>query len=159
MRRWLAAWHPQEPLTCSRASTQGPCPFLYTRRCNSLNEVWVPSEWSRRSFIESGVLAEKIRVVPEGINTTWFDPSRYEPLNLYSIGELVLGSPRSTYGKHVRRRGRVLRTQLQPPTASIGGRVSARRDGQKLQPFVFLSSFKWEMRKGYDILLEVGSWL
>ena len=35
-----------------------------------MDEVWVPSEWQRDTFIASGVDAAKIRVVPEGVNTT-----------------------------------------------------------------------------------------
>ena len=30
-----------------------------------MNEVWVPSEWQRQSFIASGVEASKLFVVPE----------------------------------------------------------------------------------------------
>lgn len=41
-----------------------------------MNEVWVPSEFSRQSFIESGVHPGKLVVVPEGVNTTWFDPDK-----------------------------------------------------------------------------------
>lgn len=35
-----------------------------------MHEVWVPSEWQRDTFVASGVEADKIRVVPEGVNTT-----------------------------------------------------------------------------------------
>jgi hypothetical protein len=35
-----------------------------------MNEVWVPSEWQRETFVASGVDPKKIRVVPEGVNTT-----------------------------------------------------------------------------------------
>jgi hypothetical protein len=56
---------------------------------------------------------------------------------------------------------RRLQTQLphaaQGPHAAVNASQrsgGSSRDGG--QPFVFLSSFKWEARKGYDILLEVG---
>lgn len=34
-------------------------------RLNAMNEIWVPSEWQRQSFIQSGVDATKLVVVPE----------------------------------------------------------------------------------------------
>jgi hypothetical protein len=34
-------------------------------RLNALNEIWVPSAWQRQSFIQSGVDASKLVVVPE----------------------------------------------------------------------------------------------
>jgi hypothetical protein len=30
-----------------------------------MNEIWVPSEWQRQTFIQSGVDATKLVVVPE----------------------------------------------------------------------------------------------
>ena len=34
-------------------------------RLNALQEIWVPSEWQKQSFIASGVDATKLVVVPE----------------------------------------------------------------------------------------------
>lgn len=34
-------------------------------RLNAMNEIWVPSEWQRQTFIDSGVDATKLFVVPE----------------------------------------------------------------------------------------------
>ena len=56
-----------------------------------MNEIWVPSEWQRQSFIASGVPADKIVVVPEGINTTLYDPAAYTPLDLEAVAQLVFG--------------------------------------------------------------------
>lgn len=37
---------------------------------NSMDEVWVPSDFNRRTFAEHGVLASKIHVIPVGIEAT-----------------------------------------------------------------------------------------
>ena len=52
------------------------CYARTTGSINAMNEVWVPSEWQRGTFAASGVEPSKIRVVPEGVNTTLFDPAR-----------------------------------------------------------------------------------
>jgi glycosyltransferase involved in cell wall biosynthesis len=42
--------------------------------CNALDEIWVPSEFHRESFAASGVVAEKLRLVPTGVDTNLFQP-------------------------------------------------------------------------------------
>ncbi|WP_135548951.1 glycosyltransferase [Paenibacillus cymbidii] len=49
-------------------------PHHWVERCNEMDQVWVPSTFNRTSFIDSGVHAEKIKVVPIGI-----DPARFHP--------------------------------------------------------------------------------
>jgi hypothetical protein len=58
-----------------------------------MNEVWVPSNFSRDVFISSGVEAAKVRVVAEGVNTTFFDPAKYRPAKL-PVGDIVFGRPK-----------------------------------------------------------------
>jgi len=43
-------------------------------RCNQFDEVWVPSSQNAAAFLASGVLPEKVRVVPGGANTARFRP-------------------------------------------------------------------------------------
>jgi len=43
----------------------------HVRRCNAMDEVWVPTAWSARVFAESGVAPGKIRVVPEVGRRAW----------------------------------------------------------------------------------------
>eukprot|EP00798_Chlamydomonas_sp_ICE-L_P005101 gene5101-34901_t len=88
---------------------------------NEFDEVWVPSEFSRQSFIDSGVNAEKLRILPQAINTTIFDPSKHEALSLASLNATELAT---------------------------GTKLNADN------PFVFLSIFKWESRKGWELLLR-----
>jgi len=72
----------------------------------------------------AGVDARKIRVVPEGVNTSHFNPKSYQPLDLASMGELVFGQHSKRFGKE--------KAAGQPT-----------RDGVVEEPFVFISSFKW----------------
>jgi hypothetical protein len=51
--------HPQGP------HRRHPPPSQPPSSCNAMNEVWVPSEWQKETFVASGVEASKIRVVPE----------------------------------------------------------------------------------------------
>lgn len=90
----------------------------HVRRCNNMDSVWVPTEFHVSTFIESGVDPSKVVKVVQPVDYKFFDPVKYEPLDLASIGTLVLGSD-------------LLEKQ-----------------------FVFLSIFKWEYRKGWDVLLK-----
>lgn len=42
---------------------------------SGVDEMWVPSKFSREAFVRSGVLPEKIRVIPNGIDTEVFGPA------------------------------------------------------------------------------------
>lgn len=53
---------------CNRLS------FTWARRCSMMDEVWVPSTFNRETFIQSGVPAHKLRVMPYGT-----DPDVYHP--------------------------------------------------------------------------------
>eukprot|EP01062_Namystynia_karyoxenos_P047980 TRINITY_DN36404_c0_g1_i1.p1 TRINITY_DN36404_c0_g1~~TRINITY_DN36404_c0_g1_i1.p1 ORF type:complete len:490 (+),score=161.18 TRINITY_DN36404_c0_g1_i1:66-1535(+) len=87
-------------------------PAGWAERCNAADEIWVPTEFHRGSFSAHGVAAEKLHVVPEGVDTAFFDAEkRPTPLRL---------------------RHRSLRSDS----------------------FIFLSVFKWERRKGWDVLLR-----
>ncbi|WP_314591438.1 glycosyltransferase family 4 protein [Paenibacillus terrigena] len=56
-------------------------PFTWSKRCNMMDELWVPSEFNRVSFIKSGVLPYKIRVMPYGVDTSMFAPGK-APLSI-----------------------------------------------------------------------------
>jgi glycosyltransferase involved in cell wall biosynthesis len=76
-----------------------------------------------------GVDRPQLVVVPEPVDTRAFDPAKHTALPL-PIGQRVFG----------RKRG--------PAPASAGAQQEAQG------PFVFLSIFKWEERKGWDVLLR-----
>ncbi|KXZ50642.1 hypothetical protein GPECTOR_15g326 [Gonium pectorale] len=100
-------------------------PGVFVSRCNAMNEIWVPSQWAVEVFTASGVDPGKLVVVPEGVNTTWFDPELYEPMPMPQ-GDLVFGEDTGSDNN----------TRGSDP------------------PFRLLSTFKWEPRKGWDVLLE-----
>ncbi|KAF8106601.1 hypothetical protein N665_0137s0052 [Sinapis alba] len=92
----------------------------HVERCNVMDRVWVPTEFHVSSFVQSGVDSSKVVKVVQPVDVEVFDRSKYEPLDLGKIGDLVLGSGVRGLG--------------------LG--------------FVFLSVFKWEQRKGWDVLLK-----
>ncbi|HXE32155.1 MAG TPA: glycosyltransferase [Terriglobales bacterium] len=49
-------------------------PDGWTERCNVLDQVWVPSEFNRETFSRAGVAPERLRVMPEGLDTQRFRP-------------------------------------------------------------------------------------
>ncbi|KAF6259241.1 hypothetical protein COO60DRAFT_1700898 [Scenedesmus sp. NREL 46B-D3] len=155
-------------------------PALFVPRLNAMNEIWVPSEWQKESFAASGVAPDKLVVVPEGVNTTLFDPAAYTPLPLEGKAQLVFGTPwaekqqsptnssSTDVGSDVKpsdggARGRSRRTASSHGAdtgnsssrgADTGSSNSSSSDGQPSKPFVFISAFKWELRKGWDVLLQ-----
>lgn len=44
-------------------------------KCNSLNEIWVPSRFNYQTFASSGVLPDKLHIVPLGVDTWHFRPA------------------------------------------------------------------------------------
>ncbi|XP_027934950.1 uncharacterized protein LOC114190317 [Vigna unguiculata] len=91
----------------------------HVQRCNTMNYVWVPTEFHMSTFVQSGVDPSKMVKIVQPVDVEFFDPGRYKPFRLASSSraKLVLGS-------HV------------------------------TKSFVFLSIFKWEYRKGWDVLLK-----
>ncbi|MDN4523634.1 glycosyltransferase [Fictibacillus fluitans] len=49
-------------------------PKQWVEKCNKMSQVWVPSTFNKETFKESGVIEEKIKVIPIGIDTTRFSP-------------------------------------------------------------------------------------
>lgn len=91
----------------------------HVRRCNRMDEVWVPTQFHVDSFIRAGVAEEKLVKVVQPVDTVFFNPAHLQPLKLLTSNRLFGSTPNS-------------------PS----------------KPFVFLSIFKWEYRKGWDILLS-----
>ncbi|CAK7325190.1 unnamed protein product [Dovyalis caffra] len=94
----------------------------HVKRCNRMDYVWVPTDFHVSTFVKSGVDPSKVVKVVQAVDVEFFDPLKYEPLDLGSIGNLVLGS--------------------------------RKKDLDLKMEFVFLSVFKWEYRKGWDVLLK-----
>ena len=53
-------------------------PLDWVRRCNLMDEIWVPTEFNRKTFIESGVESRKVVVIPGAVDESHFDPQKHE---------------------------------------------------------------------------------
>ncbi|MQL77663.1 hypothetical protein Taro_010070 [Colocasia esculenta] len=132
------AWYPPlfETLPCPLTGYAAPLAVVgrtmfetdrlnpeHARRCNRMDAVWVPTGFHVSTFVASGVDPSKVVKVVQPVDVGFFDPSKYKPLALPAEMP-VLGSV------------------LGNPNVGPGRKV-----------FVFLSIFKWERRKGWDVLL------
>ena len=100
-----------------------------TIQCASrMNEIWVPTENHKLIFTQLlnsfGMPHPRIAVVEEAVDTDLFDPDLYT--NNFPI--------------HINQNVDCNKRKIQDSLATA--------------PFVFLSIFKWEYRKGWDVLLE-----
>eukprot|EP00891_Asterochloris_glomerata_P003666 jgi/Astpho2/3666/Aster-07867 len=109
----------------------------HARRCNTMDQVWVPAAFHRDIFAANGVNRGKLRVVPEPVDATFFNPEVAIATRL-PIGRRVFGQSRAAAQQ---RQHAGKGTSVLAPTAAA-------------KPFVFLSIFKWEERKGHDVLLS-----
>jgi len=50
--------------------------------CNGMDEVWVPSQFNVETFANSGVLRDKLFVIPGAVDENLFDPAKHTPLPL-----------------------------------------------------------------------------
>lgn len=125
----------------------------------------MPSDWGRTSFIASGVDPRKVRVVPEGINTTQYDPALYTPLDMAARSELVLGrhwteKVAQTQLHQLKMQQNVTKQEphrevsTSAATTAPPAAAATSAAGSKRRPFVFFSCGKWERRKGWEVLLE-----
>lgn len=92
----------------------------------NVNEVWVPGEWVKQMFIQSGVPPGKLFVIPEAVDTNRFNPDAVRPYPDVDAAAVELG-----WNLHCSR-----------PRNNRGN------------DFTFFSNFKWEPRKGWETLLE-----
>jgi len=56
-------------------------PETFFENLKKFDQVWVPSNWQKKCTIEQGIPAEKVKVVPEGVDGEIFKPSEVEPNN------------------------------------------------------------------------------
>jgi len=103
-------------------------------RLRKMGEVWVPTSWHRGKLLGAGLPGERVHVVTQGVDTERFHPGA-PPLPLPPPGSrLVFGGTHDPFAR---------------------AELVERRDGvEPERPFVFVSVFKWERRKGWDTLLE-----
>ncbi|CAM0950902.1 unnamed protein product [Alopecurus aequalis] len=97
----------------------------HVRRCNRMDAVWVPTEFHVSTFVKSGVDPSKVVKLVQAVDVAFFDPAKHVAFPL-PIGFSAMA-----------------------PDDSASNPVSSNGKG-----FVFLSVFKWEQRKGWDVLLR-----
>jgi len=68
-------------------------PKDWINQLRQLDQVWVPSSWGRGVFVENDIPEEMIRVVPEGVDTTVFNPgvTKFDELDNGRFKFLVVG--------------------------------------------------------------------
>lgn len=98
-------------------------PAGWAPRLNAMDEVWVPSVWTRDVFVAGGVDAARVVVVGEPVDAS----SAFSPASAASVVQLHL-----------------------PPRECNSGAVHG---SSKSCPFRYLSVGKFERRKGFDVLL------
>jgi glycosyltransferase involved in cell wall biosynthesis len=91
------------------------------------DEVWVPCAFVRNVFVGSGVRPEKVVIIPEALDTYFYDPEAHHPI------PLPFSESRPSWRVWENRK------------LSTSGDYEAY--------YKFYSSFKWEPRKGWEILL------
>jgi len=77
---WNMSWHARVRVGRTMFETDR-LPDGWAERCNAMDEVWVPTEFNRRTFSEAGVELKKLRVVRPGVDTELFRPGA-EPLRI-----------------------------------------------------------------------------
>ena len=98
--------------------------FTFLKCAASLNEIWVPTQWCKETFIKLmqsiGFPSPQVTVIPEAVDTKLFSPAIYDPdgCDCLQISDTCNGV------------------------------------GKRNERFTFLSIFKWEDRKGWDVLLD-----
>jgi len=58
-------------------------PEGYFNKLKEFDQLWVPSKWQKECSIKQGYNPQKIKVVPEGVDTNTFYPEKVEPLEEY----------------------------------------------------------------------------
>lgn len=63
-------------------SIEDRIPDGWVKRCNSMDEIWVPTQFHVETFHKSGVHRNKIFVIPEPVDVNFFNPERVSLLEL-----------------------------------------------------------------------------
>ena len=101
-----------------------------------VDSLWVPTRWHQKLYRSFGVTPDLVDVLPEAIDTSFFDPA--------------LCPARSRPGSSSA--GRSSPTCF---SSSVPPRVRCPRVGEEEgYDFTFYSAFKFEHRKGWDVLLR-----
>lgn len=110
-------------------------PKGWARKMNTMDEIWVPSEFMKRVFERGGV--RNIRVIGESVDTDFFHPIPSIHLN---SNQSVTSDPSNT---------------LQMTREYLIDEIFEHHPIHRYKMDILLSIFKWEYRKGWDLLLDM----
>lgn len=107
-------------------------PNGWSERLSAMDEIWVPTGFMKDIVTKAGVDSNKILVLPEPIDTEFFNPLPFQQAD-------DAANPAPNYFT----------------SRDCGSKTSPVRKGSTAAcPLRFLSIGKWERRKGFDILLR-----
>jgi len=147
------------------------------------NEIWVPSLFCFQTFVDAGAPIEKLRIVPEGIDTKFFDPSVHRPLRIGKKVNVTSPEFRKKFKVNwnnivCNRDGSAFTEKMDDPNwnafdfmnLSLNANAAMNNnkknkniknnnsskdiDDDNDDEFIFFSQFKWESRKGWPVLFE-----
>jgi len=111
-----------------------------------VDAIWVPTEWHvgvmQKLLATASVTGKRIRVLPEAVDTDLFDPSDEGGGTNQSVARQCSFVPRDEEYNQLGIAGDIIPNQQNRLACPTAGR------------FEFLSVFKWESRKGWDVLLR-----
>jgi glycosyltransferase involved in cell wall biosynthesis len=136
------AWYVPTPryntFQCPDCAADGPCykigrtmfetdsiPSGWLERLDQMNEIWVPTEESKQIFLKSGLSSDKLRVIEETVDETFYS------------------NKRQGITQEMKKKRYDLKSRF-PELLSIN-----RND-----TFIFLFVGKFELRKGIDLLIR-----
>ena len=140
-------------------------PVEWASRCRSMDEIWVPSAFNRDTFVRGGVPAGRIRIVPEAVDTAFFDPATVETPLALPLGHSLYRPASSDHasssffklpaGWRACELDRSLHNSARGAnTGADAGPSPGPGPGPGGFAVVFLSVFKWEARKNWPLLLR-----
>ena len=78
-------------------------PSDWPGHCNMwVDEVWLPSEWNRRTFAAHGVEPQRLQVMPQPIDTTMFNYAATTPMPLPRV-HVAASAGATTYAPQYQR--------------------------------------------------------
>lgn len=110
-------------------------PKGWARKMNMMNEIWVPSEFMKKIFSRGGV--KNIRVLGESVNTHFFQPIP----SIHTESSISVQDDPANIMNMTR--------------SFLIDQIFEKHPIYQYKVNILLSIFKWEYRKGWDILLDV----
>jgi glycosyltransferase involved in cell wall biosynthesis len=111
-----------------------------------MDEIWVPTEWHKKVFMNTmqsmGIQgSDRVVVIPEAVDANLFDPEKVRTKEEGNLFERRSRQPEDGC--------RILENNSNSVVCTENNNKP-----KKEKEFRFLSTFKWERRKGWDILLD-----